>query len=234
METKQIAPGVRAIAFEHVNAFLVDGGDGLTLIDTGLPGSADTILDAVREMGKQPGDIKHILVTHCHPDHSGGLAALQRETAAPAYMHPTDAAMVRQGKGLRPMKPSPPYLPALLFLLRSRPKAPLEPAEIQCEVQDGDELPISGGMKAIHVPGHCAGQLAFLWPRHGGILFAADAAANFRRLGLMMAYEDLAEGRRSLAKLAALQFETAAFGHGHEISQGASAQFKQKWGNPRT
>jgi len=84
-----------------------------------------------------------------------------------------------------------------------------------------------GGLRAIHVPGHCADQLAYLWPEHGGVLVAPDTAANVFGPGLSPMHEDLAEGCRSLAKLAALNFEVACFGHGKVISSGAS---KKSWG----
>jgi hypothetical protein len=32
------------------------------------------------------------------------------------------------------------------------------------EINDRTELPIAGGLKAIHIPGQCAGQIALLWP----------------------------------------------------------------------
>ncbi len=104
MVAKQVVAGVYALSLGPVNAFLIDD-DGLTLIDTGVPGSSDAIHQAVRELGRQPSDIRRILVTHCHADHSGSLAALVRATDAPAYMHPEDAALVRAGKAGRPMKP---------------------------------------------------------------------------------------------------------------------------------
>src|SRR5262249_59826848 len=96
-----------------------------------------------------------------------------------------------------------------LVLLRAPTE--IERAEIEHEVQDGETLP--GGLRAIHVPGHCAGQLAFLWPEHGGVLIAADAVANVFGLTLSPMYEDVDEGRRSLSKLAGLEFEVACFGH---------------------
>ena len=228
MAAKQIVPGVYAVSLGPANAFLIDA-DGLTLIDTGVPGSADTILQAVRGLGRQASDIRQILVTHCHPDHSGSLATLKRATGAPAYMHPLDAALVREGKATRPMKPYGLIGHIIFRLLASRAPAGVEPAEIEHEVQDGDELPIAGGLRAIHVPGHCAGQLAFLWPRHGGVLFAADAAANMMGLGPSIFYEDLPEGKRSLEKLAALQFDVACFGHGRAITSGAGGRFRKKW-----
>src|SRR5436309_3233459 len=83
---------------------------------------------------------------------------------------------------------------------------------------------LAGGVRAIHVPGHCAGQLAFLWPEHGGVLIAADAAANVFGLAPSPLYEDLAEGMRSLSRLSAFDFEVACFGHGRPITTGAGGR----------
>lgn len=230
MSLKQIVPNVYSISLGAVNAFLIDTNDDLTLIDTGIPGSEQKILQAVQALGKQPSEINQILVSHCHPDHAGGLAALKTKTDAPAYMHPLDAAMVSQGNGMRPLTPAPGLLRQIMFrLFIGRAPGAIEAAMIEYEVNDGDELPIASGLQAIHIPGHCAGQLAFLWPRQGEVLFAADAASNIMRLGLSVAYEDLDEGIRSLSKLAALKFEVACFGHGKAITEKASDKFKQKW-----
>jgi glyoxylase-like metal-dependent hydrolase (beta-lactamase superfamily II) len=64
------------------------------------------------------------------------------------------------------------------------------------------------------------------------VLFAADAAANMGGLGLSLVYEDLAEGRRTLARLAALDFDAALFGHGAPIMRGAAARFRRRWRRP--
>lgn len=230
MAAKQIVPGVYAIPLGGVNAFLIDEPDNLTLIDTGMPGSAAKILQAVRDIGRQPADVRHILVTHCHLDHTGSLAELKQATGAPAYMHPTDATMVRGGQTMRPMTPAPGLIRYLVFHLFMRfTPATISPVTVEYEVNDGTELPLAGGIKAIHAPGHCAGQLVFLWPRHGGVLFAADTAGNMTGLGFSLIYEDLAEGKRSLAKIAGLEFEVACFGHGSAIVGGAANRFKQKF-----
>src|SRR4051794_29878431 len=70
---------------------------------------------------------------------------------------------------------------------------------------------MSLGLRAVHLPGHSAGQLALLWPERGGVLIAADAAANVFGLALSPLYEDVEEGRWSLSLLAALEFEVACF-----------------------
>jgi glyoxylase-like metal-dependent hydrolase (beta-lactamase superfamily II) len=230
MPATAIVPGLWEVSLGFVNAFILDADHGLTVIDTGFAGSAGKILKAIREIGREPSDVHQILVTHCHSDHAGSLAELKRLTGATVTMHPVDAEMVRAGKALRPLKPAPGLFNAFMgrFLLRWAPTV-VEPAEVEHQVGDGETLPIAGGLQAIHVPGHCAGQLAFLWPEHGGVLIAADAVANVFGLALSPLYEDVAEGKRSAEKLAALEFAAACFGHGKPIKIRAAARFRKKW-----
>lgn len=97
MSVKKIVEGLWQMNLGAVNAYLLDEGE-LTVIDTGIPKSEDKIIAGIQALGKNPTDVRHILVTHCHPDHSGSLAALKRLTGATTYMHPIDAAMVRKGR----------------------------------------------------------------------------------------------------------------------------------------
>jgi glyoxylase-like metal-dependent hydrolase (beta-lactamase superfamily II) len=226
--TTQIVEGLWQVNLGAVNAFLLDQGE-LTLIDTGLPKSEDKIVAAIESIGKKVTDLKHIIVTHCHPDHAGSVAALKRMSGARVYMHPTDAAMVRRGETARPMTVAPGLLRGLMYrLFIPKKPVPIETCAIDQEINDGTELPIAGGLKAIHIPGQCAGQVALLWPRRR-LLFAADACANMPTFGYALCYESLEEGKKSLRKLAALDFDVAVFGHGGPIKSGASAKFKEKW-----
>jgi glyoxylase-like metal-dependent hydrolase (beta-lactamase superfamily II) len=231
MPAKQIGPGLFEVSLGVVNMFLLESDDGLTLVDTGYPNSTDRILAAVTEMGKQPADIRHIIITHAHPDHIGSLAPLKRATGARTYIHPLDAPIARSGTGFRPMAPAPGLLTRLLFRLFMRTPPILEPTTIDHEIADGEVLPIAGGLKAIHTPGHCAGHLAFLWPR-GRALLAGDACANMPSLGWSIGYEDIQVGRRSLERLAELDFESASFGHGRTIQQDAAERFRKRWRAP--
>ena len=54
MPAQLLARGLYVIAAGPVNTFLLDAPDGCTLIDSGLPGSADKVLGALGELGKQP------------------------------------------------------------------------------------------------------------------------------------------------------------------------------------
>jgi glyoxylase-like metal-dependent hydrolase (beta-lactamase superfamily II) len=78
---KKITNRLYQISLGAVNAFLIED-DGLTLVDTGLPGSTATVFAALREAGKNPADIKRIILTHLHADHSGNAADIQRPTPA--------------------------------------------------------------------------------------------------------------------------------------------------------
>ncbi len=237
MPAEQIVPGLYSIPLGFVNAFFIDEPGAGVLIDTGFPGNAEKVLSALRALGKQPGDVKHILLTHTHADHIGNAAALKKATGARTYMHPQDAPITEAGTGFRPMRAAPGMLnrvmAALVHFRIVTLKMKVEPCAIDQRVEDGEVLPLAGGITAMHAPGHCLGQLAFLWPRHGGVLFAADACANTSRLDWNVAYEDIAEGECSLHKLGKLDFAIACFGHGKPILKDAAGQFRQRWPEAR-
>jgi glyoxylase-like metal-dependent hydrolase (beta-lactamase superfamily II) len=170
-----------------------------------------------------------LVFTHGHPDHIGSAAAIVRETGARTYMHPLDIPMAESGGPFRPMTPAPGLLRQLMCRLFFHPDERLEPVAIDQPLIDGEILPIAGGIEVIHVPGHCAGQVALLW-LPGRMLFAADVCMNLMGLADPVGFENLEEGRESQRKLAALSFNAAGFGHGKPISRDASARFRNKWG----
>ena len=84
------------------------------------------------------------------------------------------------------------------------------------------------GLTALHTPGHTAGHIAYLWPKHGGVLFVGDALANLRgKLGHAPVGADWDEVVVSAKRLAQLDFQTAVFGHGRVMHQGAAAAFRR-------
>ncbi|HEX5871517.1 MAG TPA: MBL fold metallo-hydrolase [Longimicrobium sp.] len=228
-----VVPGVHRIRLGVVNAYLLDAADGLTLIDTGMAQTRPLLLRAIAGAGRRVADIRRILVTHAHPDHVGGLARLKQASGARVYMHPDDAALVRQGRALRPgLRPPPRHvysvvMPLVTWAIPGR----VAPAETDQRVRDGERLHVAGGMRVIGFPGHSAGQVGYLWERHGGVLFAGDVAANLLgRLDVAIVYEDHAQGMRDLARLASLDFDTVCFGHGPPIVGSAAAAVRRRWG----
>ncbi len=229
MTVTRIADNLRMISRRGVNTYLLEADDGLTVIDTGWPGTDDAILAAVADMGRPASDVRHILLTHAHIDHLGGAAALKRATGARVLIHALDRGMAERGSGPRPMTAAPGPI-GLLFPVMAAVAPAAEPVPIDGEMADGEVLPIAGGLEVIHVPGHCAGQVAFHWKRHG-VLFTADVCMHLAGLTDPIGFEDKAEGRRSQARLASLDFETACFGHGTPIIAAAAERFRRKWGS---
>ena len=229
---KEVVPGVfevpiRVAGLPYVNAFVI-AEDAVTVVDTGLPKRAPYLLRLLGSLGRRPQELRDVLVTHHHVDHTGSLAALLRETGARVHVHPQDAPIVR---GERPAPPAtrPNILTRLLEPVAARRGlTELEPARETADMADGDELPVLGGLRVVHTPGHTPGHVSFLSPSRR-LLFAGDAAGSLLgRVGLPLgAYtEDMAWARRSIAALAELDFDVACFGHGPSIRGAANARFR--------
>ena len=224
-----VVPGLWRVELGAVNAYLLEDGDRLVLIDTGSPGSAPKILDAVAHLGRPPEAVGAVVVTHLHPDHAGALAAVLAATGAEAWMHPADAAEVRVGNAFRPYVTSSGVLNWVLerVMIRAAPDH-VDPAPVAREVEDGDAGP--GGLRVVGAPGHSAGHVALFWPEHGGVLVAGDACSNLPVLAPSIVYEDRELGRRTLRELAAMDYEVAVFGHGNPIVRGASRKMLAAFG----
>ena len=228
MALKRVIQGVHVVAMGMANAFLIEGDDGLTLIDAGYPGKEAGVFGAIRALGHSPDQLKHLIFTHAHPDHIGSAAAIVRESGARTYMHPLDIPIAESGGSFRPMSAAPGLLRRVLCKLLYHPEKRLEPVAIDQPLTAGEMLPIAGGIEVIHTPGHSAGQVALLW-HPGRMLFVGDVCMNIMGLSDPVGFESLKEGRASQRKLASLSFDAAGFGHGESIARDASTRFRNKW-----
>lgn len=229
MAMKKITENAWLLALGNANCVLLQDEDELTLVDAGFPGKEKVVFDAIAELGKRPSDLKHLVFTHSHPDHIGSAAAIVGATGARTYMHVTDAPQAITGGPFRPMTAAPGLLHKIMFRLVWDPNEQMQPFAIDQHVADGDVLPVAGGLRAIHVPGHDAGQVAYLW---GGeeLLIVGDVFMNIMGLADPVGFEDEAEGRRSQRRLAGLTFDKAVFGHGGAILKNADRTFRRKMG----
>jgi glyoxylase-like metal-dependent hydrolase (beta-lactamase superfamily II) len=226
---QQISRHLYQISLGMVNAFIIED-DGLTLIDTGLQNSQEKIFTAIRNGGRNPNDIKRIILTHAHSDHAGSAAAIKTKLNIPVFAHTADAQLIKQGlAGRQPMHLTPGALNWLIYhLVIRRAGNTIKPVRVEETLNDNDILPIAGGIQAIHTPGHSAGHIALLL-RSEGVLIAGDICANAAGLGLSIVYEDQSLGINSILKAAALDFDTAVFGHGKPLRQSANRKIKEKF-----
>lgn len=231
MDVKEILPGLYVIKLGPVNAHLVEDDEGrLAIVDTGYPKSAGAIEAAIRSIGRQPGDLTDILLTHAHPDHLGSAAHLSK-TSASVSMHSDDATIAARGIIHQTMTPAPGVLNRILFKLVVGSKPAEFPAfDTDRHLADGTTLDVGDGIEVVHTPGHTSGHVSLLLKREGGVLFVGDAASNILGLGYSVGYDDLEAGKASLAILAGREFEVALFGHGRPIAEAASLRFADEFG----
>ncbi len=165
---EQIIPNVYRIAAGMVNLYLIAEGEGLTLIDTGMPRQQNKVWQAIAAIGRQRSELTRILITHADIDHAGSLAAIQSETGAKVYASGETAVFLQKGK-------VPQHLPWLMQFVMNNliGYKPVTAENIEI-IKDGDTLPILNGLQVVASPGHTMEHHCFFSPHHG-ILFAGDA-----------------------------------------------------------
>lgn len=228
---KQITKQLYQISLGVANAFVIED-NGLTLIDTGVPGSTDKLLAAIGKSGKNPAAIKQIILTHWHPDHAGSAAALKQRLGARLYAHADDAGLIEQGGGQRPRYLTPGLLNWLVFnLFIKGVSGQISPAQVDERLADQDVIPVAGGLRVIHTPGHSVGHVALLLEQEG-VLIAGDICANVAGLAYSTVYEDMQLGQQSILKAAGFSFDHAVFGHGNALLREANKKLSAKFEQP--
>ncbi|TDN37827.1 MBL fold metallo-hydrolase [Hymenobacter sp. UV11] len=228
MAVVQLTPRVWQLKLNLVNCYLLETEDGLLLIDTGYPNSADKRFAAVRESGHDPALIRHLLLTHCHIDHGGSAAEVQRRTGARTYAHALDAPLIGQGIAERPGTTRTPGLVnrlVYLFFIKYAGTT-YDPLPVDEPLAHGQVLPLAGGLEVIHSPGHSAGHLCLLL-RSEGLLIAGDICSHVMGLKYSTINEDRTLARQSILRVAEYPFERAAFGHGDALTERANQQLKE-------
>jgi glyoxylase-like metal-dependent hydrolase (beta-lactamase superfamily II) len=168
----QVADNIyRLFAGITANQYLIAEPDGISLVDTGLPGSHRLILQSIKQLGYSHQDLKFIFLTHADPDHSGAAAELRRRTPACIVISAIELDGLRNGKMTRKLLQS--TFEGFVFNL-TLPLFPVNGVEADEVAEDGDVFPVLGGLRAFASPGHTPGHFSYYSDREG-VLFAGDA-----------------------------------------------------------
>ena len=97
-------PTWQRVNLSFVSAYLLIRGGETAVVDLGTDGSAAAIEAALKGAGTGWGSVKHILLTHQHPDHAGGLASVIPQVNAAFYAGAADVAGITSAKPLQPVK----------------------------------------------------------------------------------------------------------------------------------
>lgn len=141
-------------------AYAVRTGEGVTLIDTGMPFRGGKILAELGRQGIAPGDIRQIILTHTDIDHVGGAGAICGQAGSKVYMSAAELELVRGEKKRSGAKR------LLGGLIRT-----LLP---ECEPVPDGGLPC---FEIISTPGHTAGHICI---KYKNVLFLGDLVQTSR------------------------------------------------------
>jgi len=206
----EIVKGVNYVDGSNANSYLVEEGDGtLTLIDAGMQANGKGILEFITsKMNRKPSEVKTIVVTHCHVDHTRGLAAIKAATGAKVAVHEADANFV-SGKE---KYPSPGGAMGFAFRMMS-PFFKTTPVEPDLILKEGSTV---GRLEVLHTPGHTPGSIS-LFDRQDRVLFVGDTA-RFVKGSLEGPpphfTQHMDQAKNSLERLSSLDFEVMLSGHG--------------------
>ena len=161
----ELLPGVHLVpGVRWSRAYLIED-ETLTLVDTGPPWSARAIVEYVRSIGRRPEELKRVLITHSHFDHTASARSLIGGSQATVLTHQGDTRALGSDEVHLSYVGLLPRLRAPLPLLRGTP--------VRQTVADGQLLPVRGGVRVMHKPGHTSGSVCYLLEDEK-VLFSGD------------------------------------------------------------
>ena len=201
-----------------INSFAFEDSDGsLTLVDAGLRGATRRLVAALGDIGRTPDQVTRILVTHAHLDHVGSARRLRAATGGALHVHADDAEFVRQGRP-PPRDLSSPLARVLSFAQRRQAQSPVDDT-----FRENDVIPVAGGVRVLHTPGHSPGHCSFLH-ESSGVLVTGDALFNLRgriTYSSLLGCTNYRMSQDTADRLGEVDYEIAAFTHGSEIREDA-------------
>ena len=96
-EPVHIVEPIYFVGTRGLGAFLFVTGDGLILMNTGMPSSGPMLEESIRSLGFRPEDLKIIINGHAHIDHAGAIAALKSKYGAKVAVMREDVAAMESG-----------------------------------------------------------------------------------------------------------------------------------------
>lgn len=209
---------IRTLTFHYLtdtNSYLVKTDTGYVLIDTGHSTNRNDLEGELEKAGCTPGNLRLILVTHGHFDHTGNCAYLREKYGAEIAMHRGDLKMVESGdmfynRGIITRR----IAKMMFFLLKSGNFDRFKP---DIFLEDGQDLTMYGlEAKVIHIPGHSKGSMGILTT--GGDLVCGDLLTNIKEPTKNTLVDDKEELDASIEKITSLGINSVYPGHGMSFS----------------
>jgi glyoxylase-like metal-dependent hydrolase (beta-lactamase superfamily II) len=179
-----------------MECWALDCKEGVVLIDGGMtPQAVENIAAELKSMKKSWKDVKLILATHKHGDHTKNLPKLKELTGAPIKAHKLEAPLIEKAVGVN-----------------------VEGLE------DGEVLPYCGGIEVIWVPGHSEGNACYYLKKQKAMI-AGDTIFGDENSNLTVPPEkyclDSKRAAKEIERLLKYDFDNLHYAHGKDIMGGA-------------
>lgn len=196
------------VGMAGVSAFLIVTPQGHILTDGGLPESVEAIEKNIQALGFKLTDVKILLNSHAHFDHSGGLAKLKADTGARFIASTGDQPFLESGH------------------ITFGPSAKIDTAPVKLDraVKDGETVQWGGVTLTANVlPGHTPGCTAWTMPLTDGgktynVMFHCSISVGDNELVSNKAFPNIVESyRTSFARLKKMQADIFLAPHGGQF-----------------
>lgn len=187
-EPFEMFDGVYFVGSEGLAAYLFVTGDGLILLDVGMPENAGLVAASIGELGFEVDDVRYLLNSHAHFDHSGGLARIKAESRAELLASAGDRYALEHG-----------VYPGW----ESRHDLDFPPVDVDRVIDDGDIVSLGGVTLTAHLtPGHSPGCTSWSFTaRHRGqehrALVFCSASVALNRLAPAPQYPGIVDDYRA-------------------------------------
>lgn len=158
-----ISPELKLERF--VNLFLVYSAEGIILIDSGVAGAETRIVDYIAATGRRPEEIGLLILTHSHPDHLGGAAAMQSLSGCKVAAHQAERQWIEDTELQAAERPVPGFN-----------RLVAGPVGVDRLLADGERITLGElAVEVLHTPGHSPGSISLFLPGER-VLICGDAA----------------------------------------------------------
>lgn len=236
MHATEVADRVHRLAHAHVNCYLIEDGDGVTLVDAGLPSMWSLMLETLRRIGRTPDDVRALVLTHGHFDHVGFARRARTELRVPVLVHPDDSSLAAHPYSYTPQRNR------FLYPLRHPRSLPVlgrmavAGALTVKGIDDTAELPVDTALDVpgrpvpMFAPGHTGGHCILHLPDRDTVI-SGDALVTLDpytgktgpQIVASAATADTARAMEALRPVAETGASTVLPGHGEPWTNGVDA-----------
>ncbi|MBV8989299.1 MAG: MBL fold metallo-hydrolase [Solirubrobacterales bacterium] len=227
------ADGIHRVEDSFTNWYLVQEDRRLTVVDSGVPTSWQSLQEVLRRLGARAEDVAAVVLTHGHFDHLGFAEQARQAWNVPVFVHENDVPLTQHPWRYDHERPRAYYfatqlraLPIVASLVRNRAFWP-SPVKQVNRFSDG-QLPVPGSPTVVFTPGHTHGHCALHFPERNAVI-AGDSVVTLDpytgrkgpRIVARAATVDSARNLQALDALARTQAHTVLVGHGVPWTNGA-------------